>query len=144
MTAAPPRPGGAASVARVADGDRIPRGSGRARDLTRRSTRSRALPETGRMHHLGAAPEWMPLLDAEGRQVGRTRTSDLQLRSRTTFQLERLRDAAAGQMQNAAAGGDYERAAHHRDEVAAVAAELDRRAAAAPDPSAPAPDPPAG
>lgn len=79
------------------------------------------------MHHLGAAPEWMPLLDADGRQVGRTRTSALQLRSRTTFQLQRLFGSVETQMRDAAGAADYERAAHHRDEATAVRAELDRR-----------------
>jgi len=85
------------------------------------------------MHHLGAAPEWMPVLGPDGRQVGRTRVSALQLASRTRFQLERLLADAEAKMQGAAADGDYERAAHHRDEAAAVCAELDRRLIPGPD-----------
>lgn len=83
------------------------------------------------MHHLGAAPEWMPLLGPDGAQIGRTRVSLLQLASRTRFQLERLAASAQASMQQAATAADYERAAHHRDEVAAVRAELGRRSAAA-------------
>ncbi len=79
------------------------------------------------MHHLGAAPEWMPLLGADGRQIGRTRVSALQLASRTTFQLGQLLAQVERQMAAAAAEAAYERAAHHRDEAAAVRAELARR-----------------
>lgn len=80
------------------------------------------------MHHLGAAPEWMPVLGPDGRQVSRTRVSPLQLASRTRFQLERLLAAVEEQMRTTAAAGDYEAAALHRDEAAAVRAELERRA----------------
>lgn len=79
------------------------------------------------MHHLGAAPEWMPVLGPDGRQVGRTRVSPLQLASRTTFQLQRLLTAVEEQMRTTAAAGDYEAAAGHRDEAVAVRAELERR-----------------
>lgn len=79
------------------------------------------------MHHLGAAPEWMPVLGPDGHQVGRTRVSALQLASRTRFQLERLLVDAEAKMRAAAVDADYERAAHHRDEAAAIRAELDRR-----------------
>lgn len=109
-----------------------PRG-GRARDLTRLSTRRREVPETGRMHHLGAAPEWMPVLGPDGRQVGRTRVSALQLASRTRFQLDRLLADAEAKMRVAAADADYERAAQHRDEVVAVRTELGRRLIPGPD-----------
>lgn len=111
----------------MSDDEPIPPASGRARDLTRRSTRRKGLPETGRMHHLGAAPEWMPVLGADGAQVGRTRVSPLQLASRTRFQLERLLTAVEDQMRTSAAAGDYEAAAGHRDEAVAVRAELERR-----------------
>jgi len=89
------------------------------------------------MHHLGAAPEWMPVLGPDGRQVGRTRVSALQLASRTRFQLERLLTDAEAKMQSAAGEADYERAAHHRDEAAAVRAELTRRDTAGPGPVEP-------
>jgi excinuclease UvrABC helicase subunit UvrB len=85
------------------------------------------------MHHLGAAPEWMPVLGPDGRQVGRTRVSALQLASRTRFQLDRLLADAEAKMRAAAADADYERAAQHRDEVVAVRTELGRRLIPGPD-----------
>ncbi len=84
------------------------------------------------MHHLGAAPEWMPVLGPDGRQVGRTRVSALQLASRTRFQLDRLLADAEAKMRAAAADADYERA-QHRDEVVAVRTELGRRLIPGPD-----------
>lgn len=116
----------------MSDDGPVPPASGRARDLTRRSTRKRAAPDTGRHHHLGAAPEWMPVLGPDGRQVGRTRVSPLQLASRTRWQLDRLLETVEQQVRTAAADADYEAAAHHRDEAAAVRAELTRRDGATP------------
>ncbi len=99
---------------------------GRARDLVRRRTRMRAVPETGRQHHLGAAPAAMPVLGAEGAAV--TRTADVQLAARTRHELTTLAAEITAEMTGAAARADFETAAARRDELSRVRAELARRA----------------
>ena len=97
-----------------------------ARDLVRRRSRTYKAPETGRHHHIGAAPELQPVLGEDGTSsyVG---TSDVQLASRTTAQLEQQRDDLARQMQAAAAELEFEQAASLRDDLDRVEAELERR-----------------
>jgi len=59
--------------------DEQPRPS--ARDLVRRRSRSYRAPDTGRHHHIGAAPELQPVLGDDGpSSVG---TSPVQLAART-------------------------------------------------------------
>ena len=96
-----------------------------ARDLVRRRSRTYRAPETGRHHHIGAAPERQPVLGESGTSyVG---TSPVQLAARTTAQLhdqaERLRTAMA----TAAAELRFEDAGALRDDLSRVEAELQRR-----------------
>jgi excinuclease UvrABC helicase subunit UvrB len=115
-----------------ADGAGVPSGSGRARDLVGRR-RQRRVPETGRVHHLGAAPPVMPVLGdgstPESAEASATRTAAVQLASRTRWELERLLADIEAEMATASAALDFERAAGLRDELARVRAELDRRSA---------------
>jgi UvrB/UvrC motif-containing protein len=122
------------------DADGLPAGSGRARDLVGRR-RQRPAPETGRVHHLGAAPAVMPVLGgtSEGSgaaaetatpaETASTRTAAVQLASRTRWELEQLLAALEVEMAAAASALDFEAAAQLRDEVVRVRAELDRRPA---------------
>lgn len=96
-----------------------------ARDLVRKRSGTYRRPETGRHHHIGAAPELQPLLGEDGSTyVG---TSSVQLASRTVAQLHEQRVRLAGQMAAAAEALEFERAAALRDDLAAVDAELARR-----------------
>ena len=98
-----------------------------ARDLVRKRSGAYRRPETGRHHHLGAAPELQPLLGDDGAQyVG---TSSVQLASRTLAQLQEQRARLGARMTEAATALEFELAASLRDEVAAVEAEIRRRAA---------------
>ncbi len=96
-----------------------------ARDLVRKRSRAYRKPETGRMHHIGAAPDAVPVHTADGVVVGRT--TSWQLADRTVAQLEAQRDSTAGQMTQAAADLDFEVAARSRDDLAALQAEFERR-----------------
>ena len=96
-----------------------------ARDLVRKRSRSYPRDETGRHHHIGAAPERQPLLTDEGATL--IGTSAVQLASRTVAQLQGQRRRIAGQMTTAAAELRFEDAARLRDDLAAVDAELERR-----------------
>ena len=96
-----------------------------ARDLVRtRSKRYRA-PDTGRMHHIGAAPDEVPVHTDDG--VTTARTTAWQLADRTAVQLATQRERAVSEMARAVGDLDFERAAGLRDEVAALDAELARR-----------------
>ena len=98
----------------------------RARDLVRRRSRSYRAPETGRHHHIGAAPERQPVLGEQGTSyVG---TSPVQLAARTTAQLEVQRDRLQTEMASAAQELRFEDAAALRDDLDRVQAELERRA----------------
>lgn len=97
-----------------------------ARDLVRKRSRSYRAPETGRHHHIGAAPERQPVLGDQGTSyVG---TSPVQLAARTTAQLEAQRDRLTGDMTAAAQALRFEDAAALRDDLGLVEAELTRRA----------------
>lgn len=96
-----------------------------ARDLVRKRSRTYRGPETGRMHHIGAAPDAVPVHTADGVVVGRT--TSWQLADRTVAQLEEQRDGAVTQMAQAAADLDFEVAARLRDDLAALQCELQRR-----------------
>jgi len=115
-----------------ADGAGVPPGSGRARDLVGRR-RQRRVPETGRVHHLGAAPAVMPVLRDDADSPGAatadtsTRTAAVQLAARTGWELRRLLADLEAEMAAAAAALDFEAAARLRDELVRVRAELDRR-----------------
>ena len=109
-------------------GRTVPPASGRARELVGRR-RQRKAPETGRVHHLGAAPAVMPVLADDGTPlpVASTRTATVQLASRTRWELDRLAAELDAEMAEAAAALDFERAGRLRDDLARVRAELDRR-----------------
>lgn len=107
-------------------GDQTPRVDGR--ELSRRRSTRRRYPDTGRRHHLGAAPPRMPVYGPDGSIVATTRTSAHQLASLTVLQLDRLGDTLRTEMAGAAAALDFELAAGVRDELAAVTAERARRA----------------
>lgn len=97
-----------------------------ARDLVRKRRGDYRAPETGRHHHLGGAPQRMPLLDEDGSHY--TETTAVQLASRTVPQLQAQRAQLAEVMAEASAALDFERAAAVRDDLARVDAELARRA----------------
>ncbi len=99
----------------------------RARDLVRRRSGTYRAPETGRHHHIGAAPERQPVLGEAGSAGGYVEVAAVQLAGRTLVQLRRQRERHARLMQRAAADLDFEEAARQRDAVAAVDAELERR-----------------
>lgn len=96
-----------------------------ARDLVRRRRGDYRAPDTGRHHHLGAAPEAQPVLGDEG--TATVETSPVQLRQRTSAQLEEMRGRYARRMADAATALDFEAAALARDALAAVEAEQARR-----------------
>lgn len=106
-------------------GDDEPPPPASARDLVRKRSRSYARDETGRHHHIGAAPDLQPLLDDDGSSY--VRTSDVQLASRTLAQLTRLRQQVEREMTAAAAELRFEQAAALRDDLTRITAELDRR-----------------
>ena len=96
-----------------------------ARDLVRKRSRSYRAPETGRHHHIGAAPELQPVLGEDGSSyVG---TSDVQLAARTVAQLEADADRLRAGMAAAAADLRFEDAAALRDDLGRIEAELARR-----------------
>ena len=97
-----------------------------ARDLVRKRRGDYRAPETGRHHHIGAAPERQPLLGEDGAEY--VETSAVQLAERTVKQLEQQRDRCTQRMAAAAADLDFEEAARQRDALTAVTAELARRA----------------
>ena len=103
----------------------VPPGSGRARDLVGRR-RQRKAAETGRVHHLGAAPRLMPVLRDGGADAA-TRTAAVQLASRTRWELDQLLADIGAEMAAAADAQDFERAGQLRDELVAVQGELARR-----------------
>lgn len=116
-----------------------PRVSGRELSRRRRGTYGGA--ETGRHHHIGAAPANQPRLGDEG-AAEYVQTAAVQLAARTGTQLRRQRARHQAAMRAAAERLDFETAARERDSVAAVTAELDRRGAATegqPPPAPPAP-----
>jgi NADPH:quinone reductase-like Zn-dependent oxidoreductase len=101
-----------------------------ARELVRRRSRTYRAPETGRHHHIGAAPERQPVLGEAGTSyVG---TAPVQLAERTVQQLTEQRDRLREAMASAAADLRFEQAAGLRDDHDRVEAELQRRAAAQP------------
>jgi hypothetical protein len=107
------------------DDARVPPGSGRARDLVGRR-RQRKAPDTGRVHHLGAAPAVLPVLG--GGAETSTRTAAVQLASRTRWELDQLHADLGAEMAAAATALDFERAGRLRDELALVQDEIERRA----------------
>ena len=96
-----------------------------ARDLVRRRSRSYARDETGRHHHIGAAPDLQPMLGEDGNEY--VTTSDVQLAQRTVVQLAQQRDRTSEGMASAAADLRFEDAARLRDDLGRVEAELARR-----------------
>ena len=103
-----------------------------ARDLVRKRRRSYAAPDTGRRHHIGSAPEAVPLHTAAGVDV--TRVTAWQLADRTPAQLTAQQGSTASAMRAAAEALDFEAAARLRDELTAVEEEINRRAARPADP----------
>ena len=96
-----------------------------ARDLVRKRARTYKQDETGRHHHIGAAPERQPLLTDDGAVL--IGTSAVQLASRTVAQLQEQRARTEREMAAAAADLRFEDAARLRDDLAAVDAELATR-----------------
>ncbi len=96
-----------------------------ARDLVRRRSRTYRRDETGRHHHIGAAPERQPMLTEEGATL--VGTSAVQLASRTVAQLQEQRRRVERDMATAAADLRFEDAARLRDDLTAVDGELERR-----------------
>lgn len=111
-----------------------------ARDLVRGHRRAGRVPDTGRRHHIGSAPEVVPLHTPTGVEL--TRVTAWQLADRTPAQLAAQRTATAERMRRAAEELDFETAARRRDDLAAVEAELSRRAAPADPAEPPAAQPP--
>jgi excinuclease UvrABC helicase subunit UvrB len=97
----------------------------RARELSRARERSYPISQTGRHHHLGAAPAEQPVYVADG--VSTTATAPVQMAERTTHHLQAQRSYLARRMEQAAAELDFEDAATCRDAIAALDAELARR-----------------
>jgi excinuclease UvrABC helicase subunit UvrB len=93
----------------------------------RRTRRLPQAPDTGRQHHLGAAPAAMPVL-GDGAPSSPTRTAAVQLAARTQHELAQLLDTIGAEMARAAGELDFETAAARRDEAELVRAELARRA----------------
>lgn len=96
-----------------------------ARDLVRKRARSYKQDETGRHHHIGAAPERQPMLTEDGATL--IGTSAVQLASRTVAQLQQQRGRLEREMAEATAELRFEDAARRRDDLAAVDAELTSR-----------------
>lgn len=96
-----------------------------ARDLVRRRRGTYKAPETGRHHHIGAAPERQPLLGDDGAEY--VEAAAVQLAQRTVAQLQAQRERTRTAMAAAAEELDFEAAARLRDALAAVDGELDRR-----------------
>ena len=96
-----------------------------ARDLVRKRSRSYQRDETGRHHHIGAAPERQPLLSDDGATL--IGTSAVQLASRTVAQLRDQRSRIERAMASAADELRFEDAARLRDDLTAVDTELARR-----------------
>jgi len=99
---------------------------GRARELTRTTVTRPQSRDTGRRHHIGAAPPVLAVLRPDG-TTGHTRTAPVQLVDQTAAQLERLAARLTEQMAGAAQRLDFEAAAEFRDEVQAARRELARR-----------------
>lgn len=97
----------------------------RARDLVRRRRGTYRTPDTGRHHHLGAAPGRQPVLGDDGATY--VETAPVQLASRTVAQLGEQRFRYESAMRRAAEDLDFEEAARLRDCVTAVSTELARR-----------------
>ncbi|MGF7236417.1 MAG: UvrB/UvrC motif-containing protein [Frankia sp.] len=102
-----------------------PRRPGRARELSRSRERTYSVTETGRHHHLGAAPSEQPVHDADG--VRATATAGVQMAARTTHHLRTQRSYLARRMEQASRALDFEDAATCRDAIAAIDTELVRR-----------------
>ncbi len=96
-----------------------------ARDLVRGRARTYRAPDTGRRHHIGAAPDAVPVHTDDG--VAVARATSWQLADRTVPQLRTQQEQTARAMAQAAEALDFEEAARRRDELAAVEAELQRR-----------------
>lgn len=96
-----------------------------ARELVRRRRGTYSAPDTGRHHHLGGAPQQMPVHDEQGARY--SETTAVQLASRTVPQLRAQRAGLAALMAEASAALDFERAAAVRDDLRRVDAELVRR-----------------
>ncbi|CAA9319623.1 MAG: hypothetical protein AVDCRST_MAG07-1100 [uncultured Frankineae bacterium] len=96
-----------------------------ARDLVRRRSRTYRAPDTGRHHHIGAAPERQPVLGEAGTSfVG---TSPVQLAGRTVAQLQAQAERLRADMAAAAEDLRFEQAGALRDDLSRVEEELARR-----------------
>ena len=100
--------------------------TGRGRELSRRRTSRTPLTDTGRRHHIGAAPSELVLRREDGTMVV-TRTAAIQLADQTDAQLAVLAERIESEMSRAAAALEFEQAAHLREEAAAARRELATR-----------------
>ena len=96
-----------------------------ARDLVRKRSRTYRAPDTGRHHHIGAAPERQPVLGESGTSF--SGTSPVQLAARTVAQLQAQAERVRAAMAAAAEDLRFEDAAALRDDLTRVEAELARR-----------------
>lgn len=96
-----------------------------ARDLVRKRSRSYRRDETGRHHHIGAAPDLQPVLGEDGSEY--VTTAEVQLAARTVLQLEQQRARTAADMAAAAEDLRFEDAGRLRDDLTRLDAELARR-----------------
>ncbi len=103
-----------------------------ARELVRRRSGTYGAPETGRHHHIGAAPQRQPVLGETPGDAAYVEAAPVQLAGRTDAQLRQQRGRHERLMARAAADLDFEEAARQRDSVAAVDAELARRSSRVP------------
>ena len=92
-----------------------------ARDLVRKRSQSYGARDGSRMHHIGAAPDLVPVHTDDGLRL--TRTTPWQLADRSPAQLLVLHAELVREREQAAADLDFEEAARLQDEVLAVEAE---------------------
>jgi hypothetical protein len=93
-----------------------------ARDLVRKRSRSYGPLDGSRMHHIGAAPDLVPVHTEDG--VRLTRTTPWQLADRSPAQLRVLHADLVQARDQASADLEFEEAAHLQGEVEAVEREL--------------------
>jgi hypothetical protein len=125
--------------ARPTDAGGRRRPTSRARELTRRRERASRAPDTGRVHHLGAAPAGQPVHTDGG--LSWVETSQVRLRTLTDAQLSALAAELEERMRAAAARLEFEEAARLLAEHRRVRGCVLERGISDPPPNPPA-DPP--
>ena len=99
----------------------------RADELSRRRRTRAVVQDTGRQHHLGGPPPVAPVHGPDG-EVDWTDAAPVRVRQLHDGALAALHERLWVAMAAAAADARYEEAAHLRDRLAVVSAEVDRRA----------------